>query len=153
MGGVARLSRVPTSQAQQLVIAMGGPLASFLIGLFFFALAKMALGQNSPLLDRNIPLLMSIAGANILLMFHNLAPAFPFDGGRLLQMILGLRTSTTRAIQIPAWIGQVFGVVFAIIAFIFYPALIMNAFGIVCGARQQAAIEKLSILTESKVKF
>jgi hypothetical protein len=57
------------------------------------------------------------------------------------------------ASQIPAWIGQVFGVVFAIIAFIFYPALIMNAFGIVRGARQQAAIQKLSILTESKVEF
>jgi hypothetical protein len=29
----------------------------------------------------------------------------------------------------------------------------MNAFGIVRGARQQAAIQKLSILTESKVEF
>jgi hypothetical protein len=29
----------------------------------------------------------------------------------------------------------------------------MNAFGIVCGARQQAVIEKLSILTKGKVEF
>jgi Zn-dependent protease len=101
MGGVARLSRVPTSPAQQLVIVMAAPLASSLIGIFFFVLAKIAFGQNSPVMDRNIPLLMSIAGANILLMFHNLARVFPFDGGRLLQMILGLRISTTRAIQIP----------------------------------------------------
>jgi Zn-dependent protease len=153
MGGVARLSRVPASQAQQLVIAMAGPLASSLIGIFFFVLAKMDYGRNSLVLDRDIPLLMSIASANILLMFHNLAPAFPFDGGRLLQMILGLRISTTRAIQISAWIGQLFGVIFGIITIIFYPALIMNAFGIVCGARQQAAIEKQSILTEGKVEF
>jgi Zn-dependent protease len=68
-----------------------------LIGIFFFVLAKIAFGQNSPLLDQNIPLLMSIAGANILLMFQNLAPAFPFDGGLLLQMLLGMRISTTRA--------------------------------------------------------
>ncbi len=132
---------------------MAGPFASSLIGICFFVLAKTAYGPNSLVLVRDIPLLMSIAGANMLLMFHNLAPGFPFDGGRLLQMILGTRISRTRAIQIPAWVGQVFGVVFAIIAFIFSPALIMNAFGMVCGARQQAAIEKLSLLTEGKVEF
>jgi Zn-dependent protease len=152
MGGVARLSRVPTNQAQQLVIAMAGPLASILIGIFFFVLAKSAYGPNSLVLVRDIPFLMSIAGANILLMFHNLAPAFPFDGGRLLQMILGTRMATTRAIEIPAWAGQVFGVLFAVIAFISSPALFMNAFGMVCGARQQGAIEKLSLLTEGKAE-
>jgi Zn-dependent protease len=152
MGGVARLSRVPTNQAQQLVIAMAGPFASSLIGIFFFILAKTAYGPNSLVLVRDIPLLMSIAGANMLLMFHNLAPAFPFDGGRLLQMILGTRIPTTRAIEIPAWAGQVFGVLFAVITFISSPALLMNAFGMVCGARQQAAIEKLSLLREAKAK-
>ena len=78
---------------------------------------------------------MSIAGANMLLMFHNLAPAFPFDGGRLLQMILGTRIPTKRAIEIPAWAGQVFGVLFAVIAFISSPALFMNAFGMVYEAQ------------------
>jgi Zn-dependent protease len=152
MGGVARLGRVPTNQAQQLVIAMAGPLASSLIGIFFFVLAKTAYGPNSLVLVRDIPLLMSIAGANMLLMFHNLAPAFPFDGGRLLQMILGTRISTARATEIPAWIGQLGGFLFAIIAFIFSPALFMNAFGMVCGARQQGAIEKLSLLKEGKAE-
>jgi Zn-dependent protease len=146
MGGVARLNRGPTSQVQQFVIAMGGPLASFLIATFFFVLAKIAFAQNSPFLARDIPLLMSIASANMLLILHNLAPAFPFDGGRLLQMILGMRISQTRAIQIPAWIGQVFAIIFGVITFVFNPALIMNAFGMFCGARQQAAIEKLIIL-------
>ena len=152
MGGVARLSRVPTNQGQQLVIAMAGPLASTLIGIFFFVLAKTAYGPNSLVLVRDVPLLMSIAGANILLMFHNLAPAFPFDGGRLLQMILGTRIPTKRAIEIPAWIGQVGGFLFAIISFISSPALFMNAFGMVCGARQQGAIEKLSLLTAVKAE-
>jgi hypothetical protein len=67
-------------------------------------------------------------------------------------MILGTRIPTKRAIEIPAWAGQVFGVLFAVIAFISSPALFMNAFGMVCGARQQGAIEKLSLLKEGKAE-
>jgi hypothetical protein len=56
-----------------------------------------------------------------------------------------MRDKRGLAIQIPAWIGQAFAVVFEISTFIFNPNLIMNAFGIFLGARQQAAIAKMAV--------
>jgi Zn-dependent protease len=140
MGGVAQLRPVPEGNWKQMAIAMAGPLTSFLISMGLFLAAYIAHHQNSPSLDQNIPILMSLGTANMLLVLHNLAPAFPFDGGRLLQMILATRA---QAIRIPAWIGQGFSVIFAVSTLISNPGLIMNAFGIFCGARQQAAIAKL----------
>jgi Zn-dependent protease len=145
MGGVAQLRPVPEGNWKQMAIAMAGPLTSFLISMGLFLAANIAYHQNSPSFDQNILILMSLATANMLLVFHNLAPAFPFDGGRLLQMILATRLPRAQAIQIPAWIGQGFSFVFAVTTLIHNPALIMNAFGIFLGARQQAAIAKLNI--------
>jgi Zn-dependent protease len=140
MGGVSKLSRLPTTRWQQLTIAMGGPLASFLIAMVLFLVAKVTFGPNNPVSDTRIQLLMSLASANMLLGMHNLVPAFPFDGGRLLQMVLATRLRNARAIQIPSWIGQGLSIIFGLSTLVYNPALIMNAFGIFAGARQQAAV-------------
>jgi Zn-dependent protease len=145
MGGVAQLNPVPKGNWKQMTISMAGPLTSFLISIALFSAARLAYHQNSPVLDQNIPILVAIASANMLLVFHNLAPVFPFDGGRLLQMILAMRFPLPQAIQIPAWLGQGVAVVFAVTTLIYNPFLIINAFGIFLGARQQAAIGRKTI--------
>jgi Zn-dependent protease len=147
MGGVSRLSRIPTNKWHQIAIALAGPVVSMLIAIALFVAAGVAFNQNSPELDTRIPLLMSIASANMLLMMHNLAPAFPFDGGRILQTLLSIRLSHRRAVQVPAWIGQGFAIFFGLFAVVCSPDLFMNAFGIFFGARQQASIAKLDAST------
>jgi Zn-dependent protease len=140
MGGVSRLSRIPTGKWQQIYISMAGPLVNFVISMVLFGAAHFAYHQNRPSLDGNILFLMSIATANMLLVLHNLAPAFPFDGGRLLQMLLATRLPNARAIQIPTWLGQISALLFGLSTLVLNPALIMNAFGIFAGASQQGAI-------------
>jgi Zn-dependent protease len=147
MGGVSQLSRIPTNKWHQIAIAVAGPIVSMLIAIALFVAAGVAFHQNSLELDTRIPLLISIASANMLLMMHNLAPAFPFDGGRILQTLLSIRLSHTRAVQVPAWIGQGLAIFFGLFAVVFNPALFVNAFGIFFGAREQAAIERLEAST------
>jgi Zn-dependent protease len=147
MGGISELSRVPTNKWHQIGIALAGPVVSMLIAIALFVAAGVAFHHNGPELDTRVLLLRSIAFANMLLMMHNLAPAFPFDGGRILQTLLSNRLSHARAVEVPAWIGKGLAIFFGLFAVAFHPALFMNAFGIFFGARQQAAIAKLDAST------
>ena len=152
MGGVSQLSRIPTNKWHQIAIALAGPVVSMLIGIALFVAAGVNFHQNGTQLDIRIPLLTSIAFANMLLMMHNLAPAFPFDGGRILQTLLSNRLSHTRAVQVSACAGKGLAIFFGLFAIVFNPALFMSAFGIFFGARQQAAIARLEASTTEMSK-
>jgi Zn-dependent protease len=153
MGGVSELNTMTHKRWQQIIIAAAGPLVTLVIATALFLVAKTILHQDNLLPDGRIQLLMALASANMLLLFHNLAPAFPFDGGRILQTLLATRLSDTRAIQIPAWFGQSFAILFGLFALIFNPALILNAWGIFTGAQQQAALAKFDILKPERPKL
>jgi Zn-dependent protease/CBS domain-containing protein len=113
-GGVSRFSSESSSPGAQALITFVGPLTSLLLGAVFF-LASIAIGggPNPGLLPVTLAWLGYI---NILLGVFNLLPAFPLDGGRILQSLIWLRTGDRlRATNIAARIGMAFA--FLLIAY------------------------------------
>src|SRR4030081_2448991 len=106
-GGVSRFSSESSSPGAQALITFVGPLTSLLLGAVFF-LTSVALGGGArpSLLAATLAWLGYI---NFILAVFNLLPAFPLDGGRLLQSLIWLRTGDRlRATNIAARIGMFF---------------------------------------------
>src|SRR5207302_5311082 len=91
----------------QAWITFVGPLTSLVLGAIFYFVSVAVGGGSHPGL---VPATLSWLGyINILLGIFNLVPAFPLDGGRLLQSLIWLRTGDrVRATSIAARIGMVF---------------------------------------------
>ncbi len=106
-GGVSRFSSESGSPGAQALITFVGPLTSLLLGiLFFLGSAGVGGGAHPGLVAATLSWLGYI---NIALGVFNLLPAFPLDGGRLLQSLIWLRTGDRqRATSIAARIGMVF---------------------------------------------
>src|ERR1700716_2760897 len=113
-GGVSRFSSDTSSPGAQALITFVGPLTSLVLGaLFYLVSAAFGGGAHPGLLQATLAWLGYI---NILLGVFNLLPAFPLDGGRLLQSLIWLRTGDRlRATTIAARIGR--GVAFLLIAY------------------------------------
>jgi len=113
-GGVSRFGSETTSPGSQALIIFVGPLTSLVLGGIFYLLA-IAAGGGAP--TGLLPVTLSWLGyINIVLGVFNLVPAFPLDGGRLLQSLIWLRTGDRlRATRIAARIGM--GFAFLLIAY------------------------------------
>src|SRR5260370_41307560 len=110
-GGVSRFSSESGSPGAQALIPFVGPLTSLLLGVVFF-LASVAFGGGAhpSLLAATLSWLGYI---NILLGVFNLLPAFPLDGGRILQSLIWQRTGDRlRATSIAARVGRGFAFLF-----------------------------------------
>src|SRR5256884_4768810 len=116
-GGVSRFSSESSSPGAQALITFVGPLTSLLLGVVFFLVSVAVGGGASAGL---VPATLAWLGyINILLGGFNLLPAFPLDGGRILQSLVWLRTGDRlRATNIAASIGMAF-------------ALLLIAYGLV----------------------
>jgi Zn-dependent protease/CBS domain-containing protein len=118
-GGVSHLGAEPKSPADEVQIAVAGPLASFAIGATCLGLfiATLPLGSNGL-----SALLNYLAIINTALGIFNLVPAFPLDGGRVLRAaIWRSKGSFTKATVAAAMTGRVLayalmgvGVLFAV---------------------------------------
>jgi len=110
-GGVSRFSSESNSPGVQAWITFVGPLTSLLLGaVFLLAGAVVGGGANSALLSASLAWLGYI---NILLGVFNLLPAFPLDGGRILQSLIWRGTGDRlRATRIAARIGMAFAFLF-----------------------------------------
>jgi Zn-dependent protease/CBS domain-containing protein len=129
IGGVARVSRMPSKPSQEFLITAAGPATNLVLALLFGALALTWIGPDqllrmaaSPrLLNRFIasqavqPLILLLAINNLTLALFNLIPAFPMDGGRLLRSGLALFLPFRRATLFAALLGQALAVVMAVI--------------------------------------
>lgn len=101
-GGVSRLRQEPTRASDEFLMAIVGPLASAVLGLFFLSL-KFVLPEGT--------LVAGLAGwlgtINIALAVFNMLPGFPLDGGRVLRAgIWGVTGNFTRATRIAALAGS-----------------------------------------------
>jgi Zn-dependent protease/CBS domain-containing protein len=110
-GGVSRFSSESSSPGSQAWITFVGPLTSLVLGaVFLLVAAVVGGGANSALLSASLAWLGYI---NILLGVFNLLPAFPLDGGRILQSLIWRGTGDRlRATRIAARIGMAFAFLF-----------------------------------------
>lgn len=141
IGGVARLQRMPDKPAQELIVAIAGPLVNaVLAAILVFALGQsMSFDHLQQLNQPGVAMLAKLVPINITLLLFNLIPAFPMDGGRMLRAILAMRLPYSRATQIAASIGQALAFVFGFLGLLYNPMLIFIAFFIFLGAQQEAA--------------
>lgn len=85
----------------EVVIALSGPIFSLLIAVFFVSFWW--------LIPDSYPYLESIVLANLTIATINLIPAYPLDGGRVVNSIISLYTKPKTALKISKTIGIILG--------------------------------------------
>lgn len=100
LGGVARMSYMPSQPKQEILIALAGPAVSLALGLIGIFMAN--------------PILFIIGVINLLLFGFNILPCFPMDGGRVLRAAFALKKSRLDATRLAIKIGKYFCIVFVV---------------------------------------
>jgi Zn-dependent protease/predicted transcriptional regulator len=150
-GGVATMEEGIPDPKVELPMALVGPIASLLFGLFCGGLVYFVPSVvPDPARAGVLVFLFGYLGMlNVILCFFNLIPAFPMDGGRVLRAWLAGRMPLHRATQIAADIGKGFAIIFGIIGlFVFSPFLILIALFIYIGANMESAAVRYSHLLQ-----
>jgi len=134
-GGVSRFSSETNSPGTQALFTFVGPLTSLVLGAIFYVIAIAAGGGAHPGL---VAATLSWLGyINITLGVFNLVPAFPLDGGRLLQSLIWLRTGDRfRATRIAARIGMGFAyllIAYGLATFVFAGSVIGGVWSVFLG--------------------
>lgn len=123
IGGVARLTRMPTKPIQELVVAIAGPLVNVVIAAVLSLVLWLMQGRLAVFDFRLMDMLynaswvnfmLGIIVLNITLVFFNLIPAFPMDGGRIFRALLSMRWSRLAATRVASIIGQIAGAGFVL---------------------------------------
>lgn len=103
-GGASQLTEDPKSPLAAAVVALAGPLTSIVIAALS-GLAALQAGGSTPL----GVVLGYLATANAIVGVFNLLPAFPMDGGRVLQAVLwGITHDRLRSTKIAGQVGVFF---------------------------------------------
>jgi Zn-dependent protease/CBS domain-containing protein len=134
-GGVSRFSSDTSAPGAQALITFVGPLTSLVLGAaFYLASATFGGGAHPSLLSATLAWLGYI---NIVLGVFNLVPAYPLDGGRLLQSLIWLRTGDRiRATRIAARIGMGFAyllIAYGLATFVFAGNLVGGIWSVFLG--------------------
>src|ERR671930_877117 len=121
-GGVARMTKDSDSAATEFKVAIAGPMVTLAIALACIAIGLAAAGadefwkamrvEDQADTSGVLALIAWLASINVLVLFFNLIPAFPLDGGRIARAIAWVITGDrTRATNFTAAIGQGFSYV------------------------------------------
>jgi Zn-dependent protease len=116
-GGVSNIQKEPVSPLNEFLVAIVGPLTSFVLGGLFLLLGSGGLVLNSvsatnmnELLSQLGPantIFLWLGSVNILVGLFNLIPGFPLDGGRVVRSILwGITDDLKKATRWASWLGQ-----------------------------------------------
>ncbi len=113
-GGVSQIGTELPSAKAEFLVAIAGPITSFLLALFFSVVKPLVAG-----LDPLWALAKYLAYINLALGLFNLVPGYPLDGGRVLRAIVwALTGNMTRATVLTANVGRCFGFLFIFIGFL-----------------------------------
>src|ERR1700724_945769 len=128
IGGVARMPHMPQKPAQDLAVAIAGPMVNVAIAfLLFLVLGTIQTDDLARIEDPRVSFLARLAAANVFLIIFNMIPAFPMDGGRVLHAVLAMNTGGARATQIAASIGQALAFVLGFLGLFGNPLLVFIA--------------------------
>ena len=150
IGGVSEMEEIPDDPAEELRIALAGPLSNLIIAAISYFILILSKNYLSIVLAGALYYFIIV---NLLLGLFNLLPAFPMDGGRILRAFLAERMSLIRATRISASIGKQFAIIMAIVGFFFNFLLILIAVYVYIGAESEYKSVLISTLLENdKVK-
>ena len=105
IGGIAKMSHIPSRPTDELLIAAAGPFVSFLLAALSWLLAAIAPASYL------FAYLMTI---NLMLCLFNLLPSFPMDGGRIFRALITPRLGRLKATALAAKIGRIMAVLFGL---------------------------------------
>lgn len=125
IGGIARLERLPEKPLQEFLVAIAGPMVNVAIAIcllpyfYFYPISNFFEKIYSlRIFDEGLDFVPAILVLNLILATFNMIPAFPMDGGRILRSLLALKMPRIQATKIASYIGQAFGVLFILWAFV-----------------------------------
>ena len=108
-GGVSEMEGEPPTPKSEFVMAVAGPLVSFLIAMVCYPIYTSGVRLGWPIQLTGVVFYLS--WINAMLGAFNLIPAFPLDGGRLLRSYLWSRKGNLRnATRTASSIGSGFGI-------------------------------------------
>ena len=163
IGGVAQMEEMPAKPAQELKMALAGPLTNIAIAVLLILIC-LPLGIRSTMGVEELSqvlgtvswrgLIAYLVSANLTLGLFNLIPAFPMDGGRVLRAFLSMRMGHARATAIAVRIGQGLAVLLGLWGFMGGGfTLIFIAIFIYLGADQEGRmVEVKSVLEDMQVR-
>jgi Zn-dependent protease/CBS domain-containing protein len=106
-GGVAELEGEPPSAGVEFLMAIAGPVVSFVLAILFGCLYLIGTASAWP--AEVIGVLEYLGFINAVVLVFNMVPAFPLDGGRVFRSILwGATGDLRRSTHWAALIGQGF---------------------------------------------
>jgi len=109
-GGVAQMDREPDDPKSEFLMAIAGPVSSYILAVIFYFVSTMS--QNVGWPEPAYAIFSYLAFINVLLATFNLIPGFPLDGGRMLRAALWYWKDNQRwATRLASDIGSGFGVV------------------------------------------
>jgi Zn-dependent protease len=101
--GWPRLARDSRSPGEEFLIAIAGPVSSFLLAVLFFALWYV--GRDAGLGPVIMGVAAYIGALNLVLAVFNMLPGFPMDGGRVLRAVIW--KATGRVTRATLWASRV----------------------------------------------
>ena len=115
LGGLCYFERsLPSSVFARTVISLAGPFANLVLWQAFSFAAQASAGAGSVLA---LHVMSTLATANFLLLVFNLLPAFPLDGGRVLEAWIAPLAGPAWSVRIVAGLGLVVAAAIAYLAF------------------------------------
>lgn len=126
-GGIARMSQDTRSPGVEFKVAAAGPLVTLVIAVACTASGIALAGSQQGFLDSMVikdgaevspalAVLGFLASINTLVLFFNLIPAYPLDGGRIARAIAWRLTGQrNKATRFAAGLGQAFAYMFVAI--------------------------------------
>jgi Zn-dependent protease/CBS domain-containing protein len=109
LGGTSQLSHGAKRPLDEFLIAFSGPASNLLLGGMFFGLNSSV--HHIPYVPFIDAMANYLAWINVFIGLFNLVPAFPLDGGRILQAIFWWKTGSSRyAMRLSTDMGKGFSI-------------------------------------------
>jgi CBS domain-containing protein/fumarate reductase subunit D len=141
---VALMPRMPERPAQELAVAVAGPMVNVVIAFLLFLLLGAIHPENlAQIDDPRVSLLARLAAANVFLVVFNMIPAFPMDGGRVLHALLSMKLGKAKATQLAASIGKGLAFALGFLGLFGNPLLIFIAIFVYMAAAGEAQMSAL----------